>query len=414
MADYRIGFHSSDITPDWEHNKVKLGGYIRWRKYISGVYDPLMARALCIRSLTDPSKSVILISADLVGIQYRLAKLARVKISEKTKVPINNILIHVTHTHSSPDTIGLFPVTIYSDIFRLDVPRNAALVAVKGFIEAGVKSFDSATQKFKIGYGTGNEFPEAIAKQRRHPYEQIHDPILFIKFTDESDQLLALLVNYQGHPTLMPQANTKVSGEYPAKFVQAIHKKLPELKFAAYYNGFCGDVSLNLPRSKMNWGFLKMPKSERSDAVYKILEVLGDFMADSIVEAVKNTECKPLKDLDVIAKSMVAEFGRIKPWNQRKKLYKGLATKTRAKLRDLEVRLLFTLLYGFIRFFRKDRFPILNVKRQRCKLFHITQFQIFKFNEILMVCLPGEPFILYKKYLEEHAKKPQTTLRGTS
>ncbi len=402
---FRIGFHTADITPDWEHYKVKLGGYLRWRKYISGVYDPLKARAICIRNVNNAAESIILISAELVGIQYRLAYLARKKISEKTGISIHHILIHAVHTHSSPDMVGIFPVTIYSDAFHLDVPWNAAVVSVKGFIEAGVKAFESANMPFKIGFGQGKAFEKPIAVQRRPPYESIYEPIRFIKFVDESDTLIALLMNYQGHPTHMPQLNTKVTGEYPSTLVQTLYKDYPTLKFASYFNGFCGDVSISSHKSFFQYIISGKSKEEAMDLAHEQLFELGKLMVATLKEGIESTRCTRLDSLKVVSKPVIAEIGRVKPWSQRKLWYKGLTEKAKAIIKDFKVKALYISLYAILRVFRTDRFPLLNIYRKKWKFYHVTEFQLFKMNDILIASAPGEPFLIYKKFLESHTKK---------
>ena len=56
--------------------------------------------------------------------------------------------------------------------------------------------------------------------QREPPFKPCLDPIRVIKITDESDQLIGIIANYQGHPVQLPQKNHDISAEYPEAVLQ--------------------------------------------------------------------------------------------------------------------------------------------------------------------------------------------------
>ena len=125
----RVGYAAVDITPrlePWE-DRNKNGQYDKGEKYedrdgdkkwtrvwmagfqpgryATGVHDPLMARALAMQT---GNVTYMVISLDLVGLLYVRVRKMRDAIQQKTGVPAGHIIIACTHTHSGPDTIGLW------------------------------------------------------------------------------------------------------------------------------------------------------------------------------------------------------------------------------------------------------------------------------------------------------------------
>ena len=150
-SKHHIGFSIIDITPPLDLN-VRLGGYLRFHKVAKKVLHPMKARAFCIKNESDLEKSVILISVDLVGGQYRWIRLVRKIISRRTGVPIANIILHFTHSHTTPDMIGIFPNKI-GNFPRTDVQYPVLKHIMKYIIKSGVSSYQNANQQFKIGFG---------------------------------------------------------------------------------------------------------------------------------------------------------------------------------------------------------------------------------------------------------------------
>ncbi len=401
-SKFEIGFANEDIMPDWAKYKTKMGGYIRWRKYVSGVLDPLIAHAICIRHKTDLNRSMILISADLVGIQWRLSHLARQKISEVTGIPMSNILIHVTHSHSTPDAIGIFPVTIYNDAFFLDVQRHTAHAVIKGLAKAGIRAFRGANRSFLMGFGETKELTNFISVQRRPPYETLSEPIRFLKITDLQGHLLALLINYQGHPTQLPQINTKMSAEYPGQVVRAAFETFPDLEFATYFNGFCGDVSIKGYTRFLQHYHAGLSKDEAMEKAMEGLYDLGMEINSKIKEVLSTVPVEPLETLECLSRPILVKVGGTKPLKPRLKYYPTFVSKINAFIKDFKANLTFYALYRVLSFFRKDDFSLLRVIKDGFRLYHHTQYQVFKLNDFVIVGSPGEPFLKYQRYLDLH------------
>jgi len=97
-----------DITPPvgWR----RAGGY---REEIStGVHDPLYAKALVFEQGEERAALVV---CDLCSIGREISDVARRTASERTGIPVANIVISATHTHGGPEYYG-----VLWDIWRAD------------------------------------------------------------------------------------------------------------------------------------------------------------------------------------------------------------------------------------------------------------------------------------------------------
>jgi neutral ceramidase len=91
----RAGAAEIDITPPVGY---RLAGYFNER-LATGVHDPLHAKAIVLRQ---GPRQIALISCDLVGVPLSVTTNARERASERTGIPVSNIVICATHSHTGP------------------------------------------------------------------------------------------------------------------------------------------------------------------------------------------------------------------------------------------------------------------------------------------------------------------------
>jgi len=99
-----------DITPPIG---LRMAGYFDER-FATGVHDPLQAKALIFRQ---GHTEIAMVFCDLVGISLNVTTNARARASQKTGIPIANIMICATHSHTGP---------LFDDV-REDYFHNAAV-----------------------------------------------------------------------------------------------------------------------------------------------------------------------------------------------------------------------------------------------------------------------------------------------
>src|SRR5438093_7311275 len=91
----KIGAAEIDITPPIGH---RMAGYFDER-LSTGVHDPLKAKAIILQQ---DKEQFALVFCDLVGVSLTVTTNARAQASQKTGIPVSNIVICATHSHTGP------------------------------------------------------------------------------------------------------------------------------------------------------------------------------------------------------------------------------------------------------------------------------------------------------------------------
>jgi hypothetical protein len=90
-----VGSAEIDITPPIGH---RMAGYFDER-FSTGIHDPLKAKAIVVRQ---GNEQIALVFCDLVGFALNVTTNARTQASHLTGIPITNIVICATHSHTGP------------------------------------------------------------------------------------------------------------------------------------------------------------------------------------------------------------------------------------------------------------------------------------------------------------------------
>jgi neutral ceramidase len=90
-----IGAAEVDITPPIGH---RMAGYFDER-LATGIHDPLRAKAIVLKQ---GREEVALVFCDVVGFSLNVTTNARALASRQTGIPVSNIVICATHSHTGP------------------------------------------------------------------------------------------------------------------------------------------------------------------------------------------------------------------------------------------------------------------------------------------------------------------------
>src|ERR1051325_1984426 len=90
-----VGAAEIDITPP---AGMRMAGYFDER-FATGTHDPLKAKAILLRQ---GGNQVAMVFCDLVGVSLNVTTNARAQASHKTGIPVSNIMICATHSHTGP------------------------------------------------------------------------------------------------------------------------------------------------------------------------------------------------------------------------------------------------------------------------------------------------------------------------
>ncbi|MBD3188780.1 hypothetical protein GF325_18270 [Candidatus Bathyarchaeota archaeon] len=249
MSKFKAGFQEIDITPPI--GTTALAGYGGLKKFAQGINDPL--KASCIVLELQETRLAI-VSLDLVGLLPETVGKIRDLAFDLSDglVQRQNIMIACTHTHSGPDTMGIFTPGHFLQ-YKPDIGYLEMLVRkVAGSILGALNNLEPVTASYATGSLIG-----ASANRRAHLspnplHERTIDPEVQALYFHSDQGLKGIIVNFAAHGTSFPTGSTM---HISADFVHGLRDELKahynQAVTCVYLNGAIGDVtplSLAIPK----------------------------------------------------------------------------------------------------------------------------------------------------------------------
>ncbi len=263
---FRAGAAIRDITP--LRDGMPLAGHRR-RRVAAGVRDPLHVRTLFLSSGgVEISLSVL----DLIGL--RRVHVDGIRSRLKDVCSPGGVLVFCTHTHSAPDTIGLWGPTLLGLWLKGPAVDPQYIEHVQSQTAACIREARERAVPASMKVGCV-EMPRNLTQNVRRPGFK-EDNLTVVHFADAEGRTLAVLSNYPCHPELLGSDNLRVSADFPA----ALHRVV---------EGELGGVSLFFQHALgglVTGGELALDgaKSRAGDAA---ADRMGEALGRGIVEAVR-------------------------------------------------------------------------------------------------------------------------------
>lgn len=292
------GAAASNITPE-------LGGMIvgGWQPFpATHIHDDLHARCLV---LDNQVTKLVFVVCDNVGLPRDLCDAAKKRIHANTGIPVENIMISATHTHSGVKASG-DNALVYDEEF--DEYQKFIISRIADGVQTAIHNMDVA----RIGWGSAVE-PSSVFNRRwfMNPDKPVPNPfggvdqaqmnpprgsedlvkpagptdpeIVFLSIQSVDGQPIALLANYSLH-YVGGVEDGAVSADYFAIFANKmenlLHGDLVDTPFAGIMsNGTSGDINninFRVPSEKME--------------PYKKMEQVADEAARVVYEAHLNIQ----------------------------------------------------------------------------------------------------------------------------
>lgn len=283
---FYAGTATIDITPP---SGYRMSGYFRERLN-TGVKDPLLAKAIVFRQ---GETKAILIFCDLIGMQLEVTGAARQKIAVALNVPVGNISIAATHSHTGPLYFGAlreefhkrsiaehgrdireefdYPAHLVKQL--TEVAKDANENAIPADIRAGYGhehrlSFNrrfhmtNGSVRFNPGYQNPRIVEVAGPIDPEIGIVQFHSP--------ESGKPTAGIFSFALH--LDTVGGTEYSADYPAVLQRELSKHLGGHYLSLFGIGTCGDINHVDVRKKTR----------------RKTEEIGMLLSESVLAGLKN------------------------------------------------------------------------------------------------------------------------------
>lgn len=254
-AQMMVGTAKVDITP----GKMPFLAGTNNNRIATSVNDPVEARALVIES---QGTRIALVSVDLIGLFKPGVDEIR---NAVTQVPSANILISCSHTHSGPDSMGLWGAN--STKSGVDREWYAGVKKkITACIDAAAHNMRPAVMKVARITGV-----EGVSRNSRIP-RNLDTSLLTMQFVNpETGGAIAVWVNFACHPESVMYGH-----ELTSDFPHYMREKLEANGYgmAMFANGALGGMVTTL-RGATNLADTK---------------IYGEIVADKAMEALKQPE----------------------------------------------------------------------------------------------------------------------------
>lgn len=274
----QVGAAAVKITPPLG---ASMAGYYHGRG-ADAVHDDLYAKAIV---LEQGKVKAALVSLDLISTSREMVDRARQLIGEQTGVPLENVMISATHTHTGPDlhrrsspapSTGRDedPLRKYLDQLPEKIARcvgkaEAALAAARGYAATGHEPSLAFNRRFHMNDGTVGWNPGKRNPSIVKPAGPIDPDVSVVYFQRAGRKPLACYVNYAVH--LDNVGGTQISADLPYTLSQCLAQVKGQDFLTFYTTGCCGDVN----HIDVNWS---EPQKGHDNAARMGIVLAGDVL----------------------------------------------------------------------------------------------------------------------------------------
>jgi len=224
------GVARSVITPDLTQGPVWLAGYQQGRR-ATGVHDDLEVRALLLRCRNG---SVALVAVDLIGLFHDDVLAIRQALAAVCGPNDFSLIVAATHTHSGPDTLGLWGKDRESRGVDEAYLARVRHTVVKTVVDAMANLRPARLRAGQVEAGN-------LVTRSRLP-RVIHGTLTALRIEEAPDgSPIATVIIWGAHPEILTPDNTLVSADFPGALRGAIEADGGGL--AIYFSGALGAQS---------------------------------------------------------------------------------------------------------------------------------------------------------------------------
>ena len=200
-APIKAGFAKQDITPG-TFPPLPLAGYTPWHHGWT-VHDRLWVKSLALRD--ENGNTLVIVSCDLIGLLPNEIKKILGLVKNKN-IDRNHIFINTTHTHSGPDTMGIWG--FYAPVSLLSGKDERYMKSLRRKVAEAIDASLNDLRSSSVRFGQGEFLNRANGRHENAP-----DPSVSVMQVRRSSGEIVTLVNFAVHADLAK--NFSVSADFP-------------------------------------------------------------------------------------------------------------------------------------------------------------------------------------------------------
>lgn len=256
---FKAGAAFVDITPEEPHF---LFGYPFVERMSVGTHDPLLSSALY---LTDGKEQVLFISNDIIYVDKNIVSRIRQAIFEEKGVPVSNIMIAATHTHSGPVTVECMISESDPVVPKVDADYVKQMEALT--VKAACRAVENAVPA-EIALETGDA--TGVGTNRHDPSgpKDMDVPTMIVR-NRKNREYIAFMLVCSMHPTILHEDSTLYSSDFPYYAREKLQQDLLGKDCPViYFMGAAGDQS---------------PRHVTRENTFEEARRIGTIVADSVL-----------------------------------------------------------------------------------------------------------------------------------
>lgn len=223
MNDLLAGVARINITPP---AGIRMAGYGIRVQPSRGVHDDLWAQALI---LDDGDQPITVTCVDTLDLPADLLNEVRGKLEREIGLPASNSFLCASHTHSGPD---LAAENELSAAYRSELSERLYQV---------IRMAMQNRRKANLWCAKGSL--QEIARNRRPSGGPMDPEVGVVGIETVAGELMAILVNYTCHATVLGADNLLISADYPGYLRRGIEQQLNPDIITLFANGAEGNIN---------------------------------------------------------------------------------------------------------------------------------------------------------------------------
>lgn len=240
-GEFKAGFARESIMPE---KVIPLAGVGIIDRDYEGVKDPIYTT--CIAITDENGKTVLLYTIDLVNSAVEYTDPAKNQISQATGVPVENIMVAATHTHSAP-TISATHIDGVPEYKQLVLDAMTAAgkkaIADQSAAQISAGSTNAEGMAFSRHYTMADGRIEKNFSKGEVPVghpDEPNDTVQIVRFTRADEKKDIIMMTFGIHPTFNGQHSDKmISADFVGPTRQHIENETGAL--VAYFTSSAGN-----------------------------------------------------------------------------------------------------------------------------------------------------------------------------
>src|SRR5215475_13857256 len=213
----KMGASQINITPQ---QPVLMSGYDARKTPFTSVHDSLFASALFF---SDGQNKALMVTADVIGFRTTFVDTIKKMISEKTGVAMDHILTIAVHNHGGP-AIHTYEdkLSQANDDYVKELKEKLVIVSLDAMKNPVPFSMGIGKGICKLNINRRAIFADGGVWLGRDLDGPCDHELDVVKFIDDRNNVIAVLINWPCHGTVTGQDNYQLTGDWPASAARHI------------------------------------------------------------------------------------------------------------------------------------------------------------------------------------------------